>query len=61
MKYYLVSYAQENGFGNMFVKTNKYLDIREAEKTIQKNNKLQKKPIIITINEINKTQYIEKS
>ena len=54
-KYYLISYAHEKGYGNMFFKADPALDIRDAEKEIKKRNPC--KPVIITINKITKWQY----
>ena len=57
MKHYLVSYSHPRGFGNIFFKASKYLDIRSAEKTIKERAGLDD-IVIITINEIKKEQYV---
>ena len=58
MKYYFVSYAHKNGFGNTFFKSEDHLDIKKAEKQIVGFGKVSS-ATIITINEINKSQYPE--
>jgi len=58
-KYYLISYALRGGFGNIFYEVLRgELNIRDAEIEIQKRIGGQTKPVIITINKINKSQYI---
>lgn len=61
-RYYFVSFMFTNdsgtGFGNQFIKASPYLDIRDAEKQIQEANNHQK-AIIIAINEIHKSQFVE--
>ena len=56
-KYYLVSYAHERGFGNIFVTVTKgELDIRKTEKQIMED-KTVKGVNLITINKISKRQW----
>lgn len=57
MRYYLVSYAHNNGFGNMFFKSEPYLNIRDAERKIAED--IDGIVCIIAINEIDKSQFVE--
>ena len=68
-KYYLVSYFYQrptsSGFGNIFLKTDSYLDIKKAEKEIVKRKNLTEKNefevelvVIIAINKITKEQFL---
>jgi len=60
MKYYLVSYAHDNWFWNTFFEVSKWeFDIRYAETSIQKSNNFKNKPILITINKIKKSQFVD--
>lgn len=58
-KYYLVSFAHEKGFGNMFFEAAPFLDIKAAEKRIAETGV--GKAVIIAMNEIEKEQYILKN
>ena len=59
MKYYLVSYSHSRGYGNVFLASTKYLDIRQAEKSIAKDIGGDG-VVIITINPITKAQFVDK-
>ena len=61
-KFYLVVYSYGNGFGNMFFRATKFLDIKKAEETINKGLKdkynIKKAQSVITnIIKITKEQY----
>lgn len=57
MKYYLVSYSHSRGLGNMFFKSEPYLDISDAEKQISAKCHASE-IVIIAINEIEEGQFL---
>lgn len=60
MKYYLVSYSYNKGFGNIFMVVHKgsHLNIRDAEKTISEQRGTTN-GIIIAINKITEAQWLD--